>query len=201
MLIRAHHFSPALPLIAVGSIFLFSQTVQAQSYLQQGNSFLDSTYVIEIVQDTSISLKARDLRIGGFETAQGSYMDFARWYSPAWYDTRVSWLTQLSPRFGVIWGISTGETAEKYTISPSLRLGFMYQAKPTKNSTLTFTATTTKGGNLTEKTCSADYGEIGGVQEVNCRLAATTLTPEETLAYLSYAKPSDTWQINFKYIF
>lgn len=201
MLIRVRHFSPALPLVAVVANLLCAQQLHAQSYLRQGDSFLDSTYVIEITQDTSISLKARELRVGGFETSGGSYIDLSRWYSPTWYDTRASWLTQVSPSFGVIWGISTGETAEKYSISPSLRLGFMYQAKPTRNSTLTFTATTTKGGNLTEKTCTADYGEIGGVQVVNCRLAATTLTPEETLMYLTYAKPSDTWQISFKYIF
>ncbi len=30
----------------------------------------------------------------------------------------------------------------------------------------------------------ADYGDIGGVQRVNCRLAATELEPKETLKYL-----------------
>lgn len=30
----------------------------------------------------------------------------------------------------------------------------------------------------------ADYGEIGGMQEVNCRLAAEPIPPNETLQYL-----------------
>jgi len=37
---------------------------------------------------------------------------------------------------------------------------------------------------MTEKTCSADYGQLGGIQTVNCRLAADVIPPEETLDYL-----------------
>ena len=32
--------------------------------------------------------------------------------------------------------------------------------------------------------CTADYGAIGGVQAVNCRLAASQLDPAETLRHL-----------------
>lgn len=187
-------------LLSVG-LLAASSTASAQSYLRRGDSFLNSTYIIEITQDTSISVKARELRSGGYETASGNYIDFKQWYTPAWYDTRVSWLTQITPNWGVIWGLSTGESAEKYTIDPSLRLGVTYQAKPIKNGTLTFTATTTKGGILAEKACTANYGEIGGVQVVNCRLAASALAPEDTLTYLTYAAPLNTWYISFNYIF
>jgi hypothetical protein len=183
--------------LAVILFLPISQALCADSHLKNGGSFFESTYFIELTQDTTASLKARDLRNGGFETSEGAYVDFARWYSPDWYDTRISWLTQISPSFGVIWGFSTGENAQKYTISPGMRLGFMYQTTPSKNSQLTFTASTTIGGELSEKTCTADYGQIGGVQVVNCRLAATTLTPEETLNYLTQAKPVDTWQIRY----
>lgn len=36
---------------------------------------------------------------------------------------------------------------------------------------------------LTERACTADCGDIGGIQRVNCRLAASALLPEETLRY------------------
>ncbi len=172
----------------------------AQS-LYQGHSIIESTHLIELAQDTVTSLKARELRTGGFETATGTYIDFSRWYSPDWYDTRISWMTQITPKFGFIWGISTGEQAEKYSIDPGLRLGFIYQTNIGKNSTVAFTASTYVGGELRERTCQADYGEIGGVQEVNCRLAATTLAPAETLDYLTYSKPGDVWQITYKFNF
>jgi hypothetical protein len=48
--------------------------------------------------------------------------------------------------------------------------------------------TTTVGGNLTEKSCQADYGVLG-TYGVNCRLAASEMAPEETLKYLVNAKP------------
>ena len=52
------------------------------------------------------------------------------------------------------------------------------------------------GGTLHEKSCSADYGQIGGVQEVNCRLAASTLPPAETLRYLLNEKPYNHNQVS-----
>jgi hypothetical protein len=187
-------------IIGTIALAILSQTALAQS-LYQGHSIAESTYLVEIAQDTTASLKARELRQGGFETAEGAYIDFSRWYSPEWYDTRVSWMTQVTKQFGVIWGFGTGEQAEKYSIAPSLKIGVLYQTALSKNSMIAFTASTYIGGELQEKTCSADYGEIGGVQEVNCRLAATTLSPAETLNYLTYSRPSDTWQITYKISF
>jgi hypothetical protein len=183
------------------TVVLFVSNSSIAQSIYQGHSLVESTYLIELAQDTTTSLKARELRTGGFETAEGAYVDFSRWYSPDWYDTRISWMTQITPKFGLIWGIGTGEHAEKYSIDPSLRLGFIYQTNIGKNSTVAFTASTYVGGELRERTCQADYGEIGGVQEVNCRLAATTLSPEETLDYLTYSRPGDVWQITYKFNF
>jgi hypothetical protein len=45
------------------------------------------------------------------------------------------------------------------------------------------TIQTLLGGRLREKSCTADYEEEG-ISEVNCRLAASLLPPEETLNYL-----------------
>jgi len=154
-----------------------------------------------VSQDTTSSLIARGLRTGGFETATGTYVNLNRWYSPQTFDTRVSWITQVTPKLSILWGVSTGEKAEKYTIKPGLKLGFLYQTALNKKSTLSISATTYIGGDLNEKSCIADYGDIGGVQEVNCRLAATTLAPEETLNYLVRAKPMDTWYIRYTLYF
>lgn len=99
-------------------------------------------------------------------------------------------MTQLSHSFGFIWGISTGENAEKYKIDPELTLGFVYRNKISKNSTFTISGTTFIKGNLKERTCVANYGDIGGIQTVNCRLAASTLSPSETLNYLVNEKPN-----------
>jgi hypothetical protein len=61
----------------------------------------------------------------------------------------------------------------------------------------------TFSGKLREKSCTADYGEIGGVQEVNCRMAASILPPSETLKYKFNDKPIDFMAINvvFQYKF
>ena len=182
-------------------ILLVAQQSNAQPTLIRGDSFFDSTNLVEVIHGTELSLKARELRSGGFETSAGLYVDFNRWYSPEWYDTQISWMTQITSNFGIIWGFSTGENAEKYSIAPSSKLGFAYQTALNKNSNITFIVSTFAGGELYEKTCTADYGEIGGLQEVNCRLAATILTPADTLKYLVRARKGDTWQINYKFTF
>jgi hypothetical protein len=64
-----------------------------------------------------------------------------------------------------------------------LKLGAVYQAEITKNGLLSFRGTTIVGGSLKEKSCMADYREIGGIQEVNCR-PATKSQPVEIRNYL-----------------
>ncbi len=61
--------------------------------------------------------------------------------------------------------------------------------------------TTTFGGKLTEKSCEADYGDLGSYS-VNCRLAASQMAPEETLKYLVNAKPeSQHLWLNYRVTF
>jgi hypothetical protein len=133
---------------------------------------------------------AGSLGDGGYELSDGTWVSFRNWYDSDWVDFRVELLTQLSDNFGVLWGASTGEWGEKYTIEPSLRLGFVSQVQPRPNASLSLTVTTTIGGRLFERPCEADYGEIGGIQPVNCRLAASLLQPEETLQYLLNVDPN-----------
>lgn len=183
------------------SLFWFFSAAQASNFLSTGHSFLQSTYLIEISQESPLSQKAKALSFGGFETSGGDWVGFGRRYSARWHDTRLSWMTQINPHFGVIWGLSSGERAEKYVISPGVRLGFLFQTQPAKNRFFTVSASTILGGRLQEKTCTADYGEIGGVQQVNRRLAASLLEPAETLKYLYNEKPESSLQVRYRLSF
>lgn len=146
--------------------------------------FVEATHLLEITQGTEWSRLMSGVSGGGFEAAGGSRVGFDKWYSSKWVDARISFMTQVSANLGVLWGLSTGERGEKYAIDPALKLGFLYRLPVSKVSALSLSASTILGGRLHEKSCVADYGQIGGVQEVNCRLAASTLPPGETLNYL-----------------
>lgn len=150
-----------------------------------------STFLIGLRKGSQLSTDVRSLRAGGYELADGTPVDFEDWYSSDWTDIGLTWLTQINDGFGVIWGLSTGERGEKYRIDPAMKLGFTLQRRLGRHSFATLTAHTIIGGNLREQTCTADYGDIGGVQTVNCRLAATELPPEETLDYLLDAPAYD----------
>ena len=100
-----------------------------------------------------------------------------------------------------MWGIGTGEKADKYTIDPSLKIGFVYQVEFQKNNYFTLSGTGSVGGNFKEHTCMADYGDIGGVHEVNCRLAAIEMPPEMTLNFLESGKPDTRVQALYKIVF
>jgi hypothetical protein len=162
-------------------------------------TFLDATYLIELTQSTALSARARSLGTGGYETAMGRPVSFGPWYSSHWTDTRMVWMTQVSPNLGILHGFSTGERGEKYTIAPSLRLGLVMQAATGRNAFLSLRAVTALGGELREKPCTADYGDIGGIQTVNCRLAASLLPPAQTLDYLVREKPADRHQVNLMF--
>lgn len=159
-----------------------------------------STHLVEIAQGSELSRLASGYRVGGFESAGGQWVSFDKWYRPKWADTRVTWMTQVSPKFGMLWGLSTGEHAEKYSISPSLKLGVVYQTQVGLNASFSVRATSVLGGRMKEKTCTANYGDIGGVQQVNCRLAASEMPPAETLEYLSNALPPNRHNIWVRYV-
>jgi hypothetical protein len=197
-----HRFlNPSHTRIALMAGVLWSSTACAGGYFGLGQDFYRFTYLIEAAQATPLSSKASTLRRGGFETAHGEWVAFDGWYSSKLKDTRWSWMTQLSPQWGLIWGISTGERGSKYTIEPGLRLGFLYQSDIGKHSHISFGLTDTIGGRLKEKTCTADYGDIGGVQMVNCRLAASVLAPSATLAHVLDEKPQPVGHIRYQYFF
>lgn len=164
-------------------------------------SLIPNTELAEVSMGTGLSVIVQEESFGGYALSDGTYQSFEDWYSANWKDLGLEWQTNLSPTFGLRWGLSTGEKGEKYQIDPSLTFGFVVTSVISRNEKLTFSATTRFGGNLTEETCTADYGDIGGVQTVNCRLAATPLPPSETLEYLFDIVPPDRAEVKLQYSF
>jgi hypothetical protein len=155
-----------------------------------GQELFPQIHLSDIGQGQGLSSVAQEMAVGGYELAGGEWVSFREWYSTDWPEMHVEMLAQFSKEFGLLVGAGTGEAGEKYNIAPSLRLGFIAQTKPSEKSTLTLTVRSILGGALTESSCIADYGVIGGRQEVNCRLAAGLLPPDETLDYLAFVEPN-----------
>lgn len=130
--------------------------------------------------------------------ADGTPVQFRDWYSSSWNDLSFTLIKEINNNFGVYWGLSTGEYGQKYQIHPSLKVGFLFTNDLSRNNTISFSATTILGGYLREDTCIADFGEIGGIQTVNCRLATSILPPAETLQFLFNDPPSDQTELTFR---
>lgn len=185
--------------LALGCGLANASDAYQPKFIDHGHSLAESTYLIEIKQGSELSRKASAYQDGGYETAQGTWVNFKPWYSTNWTDASFTWMTQMTPNLGIIWGAGTGEKGAKYVISPSLKMGLVFQTPITKDSYLSLKATTIFGGLLKEKSCIADYGDIGGVQEVNCRLAASLLEPTQTLQYLMNDKPYNKHTLSIRF--
>ena len=164
-----------------------------------GFDFFEKTFLVEITQGSELSNKVNFYTVGGFETANGNFVSYAPWYTNHWTDARIAFMTEVTPSIGIIWGFSTGEQADKYKIYPNMKIGLAYFDKLSKDSTISLKATTIIGGKLIEYPCLADYGDIGGVQSVNCRMAASQMPPAETLQYLFNDKPYNQTVVLLEY--
>jgi len=158
------------------------------------------THLIGVQYGSALSREVSGFRGQSYELSGGELIRFDRWYRTHWQDLQLNWLTEVNPQLGFIWGFGTGERGPKYRIQPSMQLGFLFQQPLSKQSAWSARFTTRLGGALKEKTCLADYGDIGGVQTVNCRLAATELPPEETLKYLLNESPRDRMVFAVRYV-
>jgi len=173
------------------SLFIFNLFLILHKVCLAG-SILDSwetTKLIEIKQGSELSSKMDLYRTGGYDLSSGAPQNFKNWYTPTFTDLRFTYMTPINQSIGIIWGLSTGEKAPKYSVDPSIKVGLVMRHEFDKNSFLSLKGTTILGGRLRESSCTADYGEIGGVQQVNCRLAASALQPSQTLQYLHNDKP------------
>ncbi|GLR46208.1 hypothetical protein GCM10007880_67260 [Mesorhizobium amorphae] len=148
------------------------------------------TSLLDIKQGSELTAVAGHLGRGGYELSDGTRVSFEKWYRSKWIDMRFEMLTKLSDDFGVLWGASSGQRAKKVRIDPAMELGFIVQKRPTPSTTLSLIISSILGGTLTEQPCTANYGDIGGVQTVNCRLAASRLPPADTLKQLIHVHPN-----------
>jgi hypothetical protein len=171
--------------------FVFGGTSPTSAYV---NDVLERTHLLNVTHRWRLYEVVQKLGDGGYELSGGSYVDFRRWYTQRWIDLQFDFMTQLNDDFGLLWGVSTGEWGEKYRIAPAFKIGLIGQRRFSDNQFVSLSVTKLFGGKLRERPCTADYGDIGGVQVVNCRLAASVLEPSETLRYLIKLKPRDhTW--------
>lgn len=160
---------------------------------------LDNTAIVSVKQRSAMTIRAQQLAAGGYELSGGGLVSFVKWYEPKNPDLQFDFLTQFTPNFGLLWGFSTGEYGEKYTVQPAGKIGFIIQHEFNEKSRISFSMTRLVAGGLKEKPCTADYGEIGGVQSVNCRLAATTLEPSATLQYLANLPAADRTSVSVRF--
>ncbi len=181
-------------LVCVAGLLASSARLPAQDWIE-------NTHLIDVRVGSDLSDSVREYSRGGYELSDGTPIRFGDWYSSGWRDLSVTLLTEVNRNFGILWGVSTGEAGEKYRIDPAFKIGVIIQTELSSNAVLSFSATALLWGHLTEKTCIADYGAIGGVQKVNCRLAATPLRPRDTLDYLFDEAPADQFQLKIGYVF
>lgn len=151
----------------------------------------DRTQLIGVSVGSDLSPIPAGARWLGYELSTGERVTFRDWYDLQLPELRLEFITEVAPDLGLIWGFGTGERGEKYRIDPSLKIGLLHMWPVGDNGVLSVRLTTRLGGQLHERPCTADYGDIGGVQRVNCRLAATPIEPRETLHYLWDERPGD----------
>jgi len=195
--------STAAALLASGASGGFSPASATSAACEWGSCApVLKTSILDLRRDGA---QARELlrltRTGGYDLAGGGYQSFSRWYAGRLNPVRADLVTQVTSGLGLLWGVSTGESGEKYTLQPGFRAGLVAVAPISRTTSMSFTARTTVGGRLREKPCTADYGEIGGVQQVNCRLAASDLAPQDTLAHLWDFAPPDQSQLTVRLTF
>lgn len=173
----------------------------AGPHAADAQTFWERTQLVDIRDGTSLSRSARSLGTGGYSLSSGAPVSLRHWYSSSWQDLHVTLVTQVSESLGVYWGLNTGERGEKYRIAPGLKLGFILIGELSERATLSLSATAILGGELEEGTCTANYGAIGGVQTVNCRLAASFMPPAQTLDHLVRESPPDRARVAVRYTF
>lgn len=93
---------------------------------------------------------------GGYELSGGP-VNIKGWYTPAYVNTRVAYITQVQPKVGLIWGFSAGENAQKYTLDPSLKLGIVFRQKLDRPSFLLLRGGTILAGRLRESAPALAY--------------------------------------------
>ena len=156
----------------------------AQSWLR-GSSLIDAS------MGAGNSAIFQQFATTGYELEDGTYQSLSGFYGNDWRDVRLVALTPVTQDTSVIWGGSTGERGDKYYVMPSVEVGLSHSQTLGDQGTLNLTGRLRLGGQGRELPCEANF-TLGGTKTVNCRLAAGTLRPEETLKFLISA-PTPNW--------
>lgn len=164
--------------------FCMAPAAFAQSDDAGLDGFWGSTHLVGFSLDTPQSQFVRSAAQNGFELSEGGVVDLNGWYSPDVPNFSATFLTQLNPDIDLVWGAAIGERGPKYRLGPEATLGLVMRRKLGRNTAVQVDVYGQYGGALRESACVGDYGDLGGLQQVNCRLAASILPPDETLAYL-----------------
>ena len=162
---------------------------------------MEDTHLLDLRTGTPLSAGLTSYQNRGYELSDGSWLTFGDWYRPDWPEIQIKFLTMVRRDIGFVWGFGTGESGGQYEIDPSLHLGLIVERELTEAETLSFSVTGIIGGHLSEDACTAGYGSLGGTQRVNCRLAATTMRPADTLNYLFDESPPDRIRVSVRYEF
>ena len=178
---RRHHYA-----FAIG---LCLSQIAGMAYGQgigpsQDDGIWGRSFLVDLTNGGLNSDLVRSSATAGFELSGGQQVELQRWYSPSFPNLSATFLTEVSPNLGVIWGGAMGERGEKYTLGPTATLGVVFRKSIAHNLILEMEVSGIYGGKLRERACVGNFGAIGGVQRVNCRLAASLLPPKQTLDYL-----------------
>ncbi|MGO4854168.1 hypothetical protein [Phaeovulum sp. W22_SRMD_FR3] len=166
----------------------------------QAGEFWAQSHWINLSKESAQLSTLRQMSRGGYELSDGNYFNFHDLYQPEWRNLRLDFMTEVNNELAITWGLSTGSWGRRFAIDPSFKIGFIYQVNTSRSSTITWSGSAILGGRLREKACVADYGTIGGIVAVNCRLAASFLAPQDTLRYLIDKRPNDYLSSSIKYV-
>jgi hypothetical protein len=154
------------------------------------SAFLSQTQLVALSFDGQNSGIVRQAAAQGFELSNGTPAQVAQWYTPYFPNLTAVFATDIRQGLALIWGASLGERGAKYSLGPSGVVGIALQQPMGPRSGVRLQLYGQFGGALNESHCLGDYGELGGMQHVNCRMAASILPPAQTLAYLWNLPPS-----------
>jgi hypothetical protein len=187
--------------VCMASLISHSPSFGQGIYLDSESTFLSKTQLIGLSFDGHNSAIVRQAARQGFELSTGKTADVARWYAPRFPNITAVFSTELGRGAALIWGGSLGEAGVKYTLSPSAVLGLSLRQSLGPRSAVHLQIYGQFGGALHETECIGDYGALGGLQKVNCRLAASVLPPDQTLGYLWNQPPSLQTTVKLTYMF
>jgi len=178
-----------------------AQSLPAHGFMAYAPPPSQKTHLIAIQQGSALSRTVASIRNEVYELDDGSPLYMKDKYKTSWQDLQLTFLTELNPQLGLIWGFGTGERGPKYKIEPSFVLGSTYLKKLDSSSFFNIRLTYRMGGRLKEKPCLTSRPRLGLINTPeNCRLTNSILPPEETLKYLLNESPRDRMVFAVRYV-